>query len=138
MQQPADTPVDKALWYVESHFGRDISLDEVAAVCGLSRFQMSRLFSDAMGQPLTHYVRGRRLSEAARALAGGAPDILAVALEAGYGSHEAFTRAFRDEFGLVPEQVRAQRHLANLILVEPVAMDATLIRELESPRFETV
>jgi AraC family transcriptional regulator len=44
------------------------------------------------------YVRARRLSEAARALAAGAPDILSVALEAGYGSHEAFTRAFRDRF----------------------------------------
>jgi len=40
------------------------------------------------------YVRGRQLTEAARCLASGAPDILAIALEAGYGSHEAFTRAF--------------------------------------------
>jgi AraC family transcriptional regulator len=46
------------------------------------------------------YVRGRRLTEAAKVLSDGAPDILTVALDAGYGSHEAFTRAFRDQFGV--------------------------------------
>ena len=54
------------------------------------------------------YVRARRLSEAARALAAGAPDILSVALDWGYGSHEAFSRAFRDQFDLTPEAVRAR------------------------------
>jgi AraC family transcriptional regulator len=82
------------------------------------------------------YVRGRRLSEAARFLANGAPDILGVALEASYGSHEAFTRAFRDQFGLTPETVRAQRHFDNIELVEPVKMDESLLTKLEPPRFE--
>jgi AraC family transcriptional regulator len=137
-ERTSTNPVQKALWFVESHFADDITLDDVADKCGVSPYHLTRAFAITTGRSVMRYVRGRRLSEAARALAGGAPDILAVALDAGYGSHEAFTRAFRDEFGLAPEQVRAQRHLANLILVEPVAMDATLIRELESPRFETV
>ena len=58
----------------------------------------------------------------ARRLADGAPDILQVALEAGYGSHEAFTRAFREQFGLTPDETRAQRSLATLKLVEPIRM----------------
>jgi AraC family transcriptional regulator len=82
------------------------------------------------------YVRGRRLSEAARHLIDGAPDILSVALDAGYGSHEAFTRAFRDQFGLTPEAVRAQRRLDNITLVEAIRMDASLIIDLKPPRFE--
>ena len=49
------------------------------------------------------YMRGRRLSEAARVLANGGADILTVALDFGYGSHEAFTRAFRrSQFGVNP------------------------------------
>ena len=56
-------------------------------------------------------------------LANGGPDILTVALDFGYGSHEAFTRAFRDQFGLTPELVRAQRHLDNVDLVEAIKMD---------------
>jgi AraC family transcriptional regulator len=82
------------------------------------------------------YVRARRLSEAARALAAGAPDILSVALEAGYGSHEAFTRAFRDRFGVTPEAVRAERNVATLSLVEPIKMDESMLTTLEPPRFE--
>jgi AraC family transcriptional regulator len=82
-------------------------------------------------------VRARRLSEAARALAGGAPDILQLALDADYGSHEAFTRAFRDHFGLTPEAVRASARLDTLKLQEPIPMDSTAIDNLQAPRFET-
>jgi AraC family transcriptional regulator len=130
-------PIGKALWFVESHFADDLTLDEIAAIGGVSRHHMVRAFAVATGLPVIRYLRGRRLSEAARSLANGAPDILAVALEAGYGSHEAFTRAFRDQFGVTPEQVRAQRHTDNLLLVEPIKMDQTLIANLEPPRFET-
>ena len=69
---------------------------------------MVRAFAAATGLSVMRYVRARRLSEAARALAGGAPDILTLALDADYGSHEAFTRAFRDHFGVTPEAVRSR------------------------------
>ena len=82
------------------------------------------------------YLRGRRLSEAARVLANGGPGILTVALDFGYGSHEAFTRAFRDQFGVTPESVRAQRHLDNVNLVEAIKMDDGLITTLAPPRIE--
>ncbi len=118
-------PVEKALWYVESHFADDISLDDIAAMSGISRFHLVRAFTATTGQPIMRHLRGRRLTEAARQLAGGAPDILAVAIEAGYGSHEAFTRAFRDRFGITPEAVRLQGHLNNLELVEPLKMSET-------------
>jgi AraC family transcriptional regulator len=129
-------PVEKALWFVESHFASDITLDDVARVAGVSRFHLSRAFGLATGQPVLRYVRGRRLSEAARTLAGGAPDILTVALDAGYGSHEAFTRAFRDQFGLAPEMVRAQGHLGNVTLLEATTMDNSPTAQLAPPRFE--
>jgi AraC family transcriptional regulator len=128
-------PANAALWFIESHFRREISLDEIAERAGVTRFHMSRLFPVAMGQGISQYVRGRRLTEAARTLASGAPDILAVALDVGYGSHEAFTRAFREQFGVTPEAVRAQRHLDNLVLVEAIRMDQTPGMKLEPPRF---
>ena len=55
----------------------------------------------------------------------GAPDILIVALDVGYGSHEAFTRAFRDQFGLTPDELRRRRSLDTLDLVEPLPMQST-------------
>ncbi|CAM5423512.1 Right origin-binding protein [Mycolicibacterium aubagnense] len=130
------TPVEKAIWFIESHFAGDITLDDVAKVCDLSRFQMSRLFSYATGNSVTGYLRGRRLTEAARALASGAPDIMAVALDAGYGSHEAFSRAFRDQFGLTPAELRTRGHLEGLRLVEPLREDPKIRLRLPPPRIE--
>src|ERR1700744_3665787 len=104
-------PAQKALWYIESHLASELTLDEISGVAGVSRFHMVRAFAAATGFWWMLYVRTRRLSEAARSLASGAPDILNVALDADYGSHEAFTRAFRDHFGVTPEAVRAARSL---------------------------
>lgn len=69
----------------------------------------------------------------------GAPDILAVALVgAGYGSHEAFTRAFRQHFGVTPEQFRGDGggEFGKFIikLQEPFLMDSSSHAALESPR----
>ncbi len=129
-------PVGKALWFIESHFESDMTLDAIAGIAGVSRFHITRAFGDATGFPLMRYVRARRLTESARTLARGAPDILAVALQAGYGSHEAFTRAFREQFGITPEAVRAQGTLGNLQLTEPIRMDQTVIDTLAPPRLE--
>src|SRR5258707_11011597 len=130
-------PAHKALWFIESHLADALTLDEIADVAGVSRFHLVRAFAAATGLPVMRYVRARRLSEAARALASGAPDILTLALDADYGSHEAFTRAFRDHFGMTPEAVRSSTCLDNLRLQEPIVMDSTVIDNLQAPRFQT-
>jgi AraC family transcriptional regulator len=128
--------VEKALWFIESHFASEITLQDLAKAGGVSRFHMTRAFDAATGRSIMRYVRGRRLTEAAKALSTGAPDILSVALDAGYGSHEAFTRAFRDEFGVTPETIRAQGHRKKIELVEPLKIDETLPIRFDPPRIE--
>lgn len=123
-------PVEKALWYVESHFCEEIRLAGLAELCEVSPSYLSRAFPLALGYSLKAYLRRRRL-------AAGAPDILAVALDHGYGSHEAFTRAFRDEFGVTPEAVRAQGHLDNLDLLEAIRMNTEQIKDIQPIRMET-
>jgi AraC family transcriptional regulator len=124
-----------AIWYIESHLSDELNLEAIAEIAGVSKFHLSRAFSASTGIAPAGYLRARRLSEAARTLAQGAPDILAVALEAGYGSHEAFTRAFRQHFGLTPEQLRAQGHLEGITLQEPIKMEQQMTSTtLASPR----
>ncbi|OMG75122.1 AraC family transcriptional regulator [Burkholderia ubonensis] len=129
-------PVGKALWFIENELGDELTLDRISASCGMTRFGFSRNFSVSTGWPVMRYVRSRRLTRAARTLAQGAPDILRVALDAGYGSHEAFTRAFRDLFGVTPDEVRARRGLEGLSLVEPLRMKELKIIDVAPPRFE--
>jgi len=125
--------VEKALWLIEHRYGQELTLDAMAEHIGVSRFHLSRSFPAATGMSISAYLRGRRLTEAAKALAAGAPDILSVALDATYGSHEAFTRAFRDQFGLTPEQVRARGTTDELGLIEPIRMDEQMFVDLEPP-----
>jgi len=125
---------DQALWVIERNSNRSLTLNAIAAACGVSRSHLANAFGTATGQSVMRYLRARRLSEAARVLAAGAPDILAVALDAGYNSHEAFTRAFRDQFALTPEAVREARSLANVPVVPPLALKAKARRILAPPR----
>lgn len=127
----------KALWYIESHLREDLSVDAIADAIGVSPFHLSRAFSTSTGRAIMHYTRTRRLSEAAHELAGGAPDILAVALGAGYGSHEAFTRAFRQTFDVTPEQVRTARSVRDLRLQESIRMLPTQPSPVPVPRILT-
>jgi AraC family transcriptional regulator len=129
-------PAAKALWFIEAHFAQAPTLDEIATFAGVSRFHLSRIFGALAGCSVIRYARGRRLTEAARALANGAPDIFQVALDAGYNSHEAFTRAFREQFGITPEALRARGNLHQIQLLEAIKMDERLLESLEAPRFE--
>ena len=128
----------KALWYVESHLDTDVSLEAVAESAGVSRFHLSRAFTASTGQALASYSRARRLSVAARKLLNGAPDILSVALDAGYGSHEAFTRAFRQHFALTPDQFRTRGSEDTSLLQEPLQMNPSMTATpLRPPRIVT-
>ncbi len=82
------------------------------------------------------YVRGRPPHRSrARAGARRTGHPRGGALRWGYNSHEAFTRAFRDQFGLTPEAVRAQGHVQQLALVEAITMDQSVKDTLTPPRF---
>lgn len=133
-QDARDTPVRRALWFIESRLSHEVRLQDVALASGVSRFHLCRTFVAATGMPVMQYVRGRRLSEAARELAGGAADILTVAMNWGYGSHEAFTRAFSSQFDLTPESLRARGCLEGLPLTRPIIMNEVTIVPVAPPR----
>jgi AraC family transcriptional regulator len=129
--------VDRALWTIERNSNQALSLREIAAACGVSRSHLAAAFGTASGQPVMKYLRARRLSAAARLLAGGATDILTVALESGYASHEAFTRAFRDQFGVTPEVVRQRGTLEGLASVSPIEFKLPARVHVAPPRIAT-
>jgi AraC family transcriptional regulator len=130
------TILEKAIWQVETHLRSPASLEAIAERAGVTPSYLTRAFATATGQSLMRYARARRLSEAARILALGVPDILGLALDIGYGSHEAFTRAFREHFGVTPEAVRDARTTTQLGITEPLIMHTPLTPKLAAPLIE--
>ncbi|MCL2428602.1 MAG: AraC family transcriptional regulator [Alphaproteobacteria bacterium] len=126
-------PIERTVWYVESHLNTAMSLDDIAKIAGLSKFALTRAFLATTGCTVLAYARARRLSEAVKLLQRGAPRILDVALSVGYGSHEAFSRAFRGHFGFTPDAVRCGHH--HPCLTEAIEMSNDATRPKPVPRF---
>lgn len=84
----------------------DATEADLAARVHISRFHLSRVVAATVGEPPTRLRRRLLLERAAFRLLSGDGTILAVAIEAGYSSHEAFTRAFARSYGSAPGQWR--------------------------------
>lgn len=95
------------LSWIELHPDETPTLDAVAREAGLSPYHFARMFTARMGRSPMAYFRGRRLVRAARHLAEGAQlKLLDLALDSGFESQEAFTRAFKRTFGVAPGRFR--------------------------------
>ncbi|MFF3034773.1 GyrI-like domain-containing protein [Streptomyces rubiginosohelvolus] len=91
---------------VEEHLGEEIDVDRLAGGLGMTEYHLRRMFSSLAGMPLSEYVRRRRMSVAAGDVVRGKSDLLGIAVRYGYGSSEAFGRAFRAVHGASPGDVR--------------------------------
>jgi AraC family transcriptional regulator len=97
--------------HIDRHLDQKLDLETLAGVAHFSPFHFHRLFSTLMGEALGDYLRRRRLELAAVRLRSQLRvPVLEVALGVGFGSAEAFTRAFRARFGCSPTQWRESKH----------------------------
>lgn len=85
---------DLLIW-LEGHLDQPLSLDNVAAKAGYSKWHLQRMFKDVTGHAIGAYIRARRLSKSAVALRLTARPILDIALQYRFDSQQTFTRAFR-------------------------------------------
>jgi AraC-like DNA-binding protein len=95
----------------------EASAESMAARVHLSRFHFDRLISATAGEPPAALRRRVLLERAAYQLITSGHDVLSIAVQAGYGSHEAFSRAFARAYGLSPSQWR--RHPTNFRIAAP-------------------
>lgn len=90
---------------IDADLGEALDLAAFAAAHGTTEYHLRRMFSSLAGMPISEYVRRRRMSLAAADLATG-EELLALAVRYGYGSAEAFGRAFRAVHGIGPSEAR--------------------------------
>jgi AraC family transcriptional regulator len=91
---------------VEEHLGGAIDVKGWAGDLATTEYHLRRMFSSLAGMPLSEYVRRRRMTVAAADVVSGRDDLLSIAVRHGYGSVEAFGRAFRSVHGAGPGDVR--------------------------------
>ena len=103
----SDTALAKALAAMHDHPGRHWTVASLAALCGMSRSRFARHFHAVIASPPAQYLTGQRMLRAQALLKQGWL-VQDVALEVGYGSQPAFTRAFRACLGLSPRDWLAQ------------------------------
>ena len=97
----------RVLEHIERRLDEQLELDALARVANFSAFHFHRLFTAWMGETLGDYVRRRRLEVAAqRLVAQPRLPVLEVALSVGFGSTEAFARAFKGRFDATPTRWR--------------------------------
>lgn len=101
-------PLNQALAYLEDHLDEDLDLQAVARLAHCSEHHLRRMFASLAGVSLTEYVRRRRLTLAAQDLQEGGLRVLDVAVKYGYGSADAFSRAFQALHGVNPSECRGR------------------------------
>ncbi|MGA1836487.1 AraC family transcriptional regulator [Herbiconiux sp. 11R-BC] len=119
---------------VEGRLVDDLDVASLATELGTTEYHLRRMFSSLAGMPLSEYVRRRRMSVAAAEVLGG-EDLLSIAVRYGYGSTEAFGRAFRSVHGVSVGDVkrdggplRTQPQLRFRLTVEGhITMDTRII-----------
>jgi AraC family transcriptional regulator len=98
--------IEDVMRYIREHITEPLDRETLADVAGFSVPHFHRVFTAHVGESAIGYVRRLRLERAARKLRMGAVDITEVALAAGYDTHAAFSKAFKQQFGLSPSEFR--------------------------------
>lgn len=98
--------IEDVMKYIRVHISEPLDRETLASVAGFSVPHFHRVFTAHVGESAISYVRRLRLERAARKLRMGAVDITEVALAAGYDTHAAFSKAFKQQFGLSPSEFR--------------------------------
>lgn len=88
--------------YIEENLSMDIGLEELASVCGLTRFHFSRSFRATFGEAPYQYLTRRRLERAQQMLIGSQVPIADIAIACGFNGASQFARSFRNTVGQTP------------------------------------
>ncbi|MDE6874725.1 MAG: AraC family transcriptional regulator [Lachnospiraceae bacterium] len=116
--------IREAIEFIENNLAEDISAEDVARHVNISPFYFQRGFTLLCGYTIAEYIRNRRLALAAGELAGGSAKVIDIAMKYGYGSPDAFTKAFARFHGVTP--VMVQKNQAMMKTFAPLKIKLSL------------
>ena len=92
--------------YIEENLTEPLEIGTIAGTAGLSPFYYQRIFGALCGMTVGEYIRARRMTLAARELAGTDLKVIDAALKYGYDSPDSFARAFQRFHGITPSAAK--------------------------------
>lgn len=101
--------IQTAVDTIEENLPSDIRIVDLAQKAALSPYYFQRLFARLVGRPVREYIRLRRLAKASGMLRKTKRRIADIALDCGFASHEALSRAFKDAYGVTPVEYRGSK-----------------------------
>ncbi len=121
--------IKNAVKYINNLGSDTTTLEDVAKNAGFSTDYFNRIFRNHTGFNVMEYVKFRKLNRAARMLRKSPErDILSIALDSGYESHEGFTRAFKEQYGKTPSEYRESMKETPLVWADN-ELNATAVAE---------
>lgn len=104
--------IHKVIDYIYKNIGIQLTIKELASVAGFSEYHFHRIFSAYTGEALSSFVKRIRLEKSAHRLAYSNINITEVALASGYETPSAYTKAFKQLFGVNPSEYKiAKNHI---------------------------
>ncbi len=103
--------IQNVLDYIHNNLELPLNVNNISQKSCWSRWQLQRVFQQHTGMSVAHYVRELKLSFAAERLINSSERSLDIALELGFASENAFSRAFKQMFSLSPREYRQKRQL---------------------------
>lgn len=126
------------LSWLEKNLDQPLSLDNVAAKAGYSKWHLQRMFKEVTGQAIGAYIRARRLSKAAIALRTTSRPILDIALQYRFDSQQTLTRAFKKQFAKTPAHYRRTPEWYAYGIRPPIRLDAFTLPENEFVHLDNI
>lgn len=105
-KQPSDDKIKSIMIYIHEHFQEDISVDQIADACHISRRTCFRLFQEKLHISPLEYICDYRLQQARRLLLNTDESITFIAQNCGFRSSSYFGKLFREHFGCTPNAFR--------------------------------
>lgn len=107
----SDFYIHEALHYIERNFQNDISVEDIAAVCGLNRSYFGKIFKNILGKSPQEFLINYRMIKAAELLKLTKLSIGDISNAVGYSNQLHFSRAFKSVYGISPREWRNENRI---------------------------
>ncbi len=112
--------VQKMQDYIRGHINEEIKIEDIAKASGYSTRHAARIFRELLGRTPLDYIRAIRLTNSAKELLQSQENILDIAINTQFDTHEGFLRAFSDEFGITPQKYRYEKPPVKYFVQYPI------------------